>query len=510
MSTPAPVPRHTPAPFVLGHFVAGQPLAGASGRDGPVYDPATGALRGRVAFASVEETRSAITAAETALPGWAATTPLQRARVLFRFKALLESHMDELALTLSAEHGKVLSDARGEVVRGLEVVEFACGIPQLLKSDFTENVGTGVDSWSMRQPVGICAGITPFNFPAMVPMWMFPVAIACGNTFVLKPSEKDPSVPLRVAELLKEAGLPDGVFNVVNGDREAVDTLLTDPRVAAVSFVGSTPVAEYIYRTASAHGKRVQALGGAKNHMVVMPDADTRNAASALVGAAYGSAGERCMAISVAVAVGEAGDRLIEAVREQLASLKVAPGTAEGADMGPLVTREHLERVRGYVDLGVAEGAKLVVDGRGLAVKGHEQGYYLGPCLFDHVDPGMRIYCEEIFGPVLCVVRVPDLDSALDLVNAHEFGNGTAIFTASGEAARSFTQRVQCGMVGVNVPIPVPMAFHSFGGWKRSLFGPLHVHGPDGVRFYTRLKTVTSRWPTSAREGAQFVMPTMK
>jgi malonate-semialdehyde dehydrogenase (acetylating)/methylmalonate-semialdehyde dehydrogenase len=389
-------------------------------------------------------------------------------------------------------------------------VEFACGIPQLLKSEFTENVGSGVDSWSIRQPVGVCAGITPFNFPAMVPMWMFPVAIACGNTFVLKPSEKDPSVPVRVAELLKEAGLPDGVFNVVNGDREAVDTLLTDPRVAAVSFVGSTPVAEYIYRTASAHGKRVQALGGAKNHMVVMPDADTRNAASALVGAAYGSAGERCMAISVAVAVGDAGDRLVEAVKEQLTELKVAPGTVERADMGPLVTREHLERVRSYVDLGVEEGAALVVDGRGIRVTGHEQGYYLGPCLFDRVQPSMRIYREEIFGPVLCVVRVPDLESALELVNAHEFGNGTAIFTASGEAARSFTQRVLCGMVGVNVPIPVPMAFHSFGGWKRSLFGPLHVHGPDGVRFYTRLKTVTSRWPTSAREGAQFVMPTMK
>jgi len=510
MSTPAPTARPAPVPFALGHFVAGRLVPGTSGRDGPVHDPATGALRGRAAFASAEETRGAIAAAEAALPGWAATTPLQRARVMFRFKALLERHMDELALTLTSEHGKVLSDARGEVIRGLEVVEFACGIPQLLKSDFTENVGTGVDSWSMRQPVGVCAGITPFNFPAMVPMWMFPVAIACGNTFVLKPSEKDPSVPLRVAELLKEAGLPDGVFNVVNGDREAVDTLLTDPRVAAVSFVGSTPVAEYIYRTASAHGKRVQALGGAKNHMVVMPDADTRNAASALVGAAYGSAGERCMAISVAVAVGEAGDRLVEAVREQLASLKVAPGTLEGADMGPLVTREHLERVRGYVDLGVSEGAKLVVDGRGLSVKGHEQGYFLGPCLFDAVRPDMRIYREEIFGPVLCVVRVPDLDSALALVNDHEFGNGTAIFTASGEAARSFTQRVQCGMVGVNVPIPVPMAFHSFGGWKRSLFGPLHVHGPDGVRFYTRLKTVTSRWPTSAREGAQFVMPTMK
>jgi len=510
MSTPIPAAVHAPESFTLGHFVAGRHVAGTSGRVGPVYNPATGALRGHVAFASAEEARAAIAAAEAALPGWASVTPLQRARVMFRFKALLEAHADELALLLTSEHGKVLSDARGELTRGLEVVEFACGIPQLLKSEFTENVGTGVDSWSIRQPVGVCAGITPFNFPAMVPMWMFPVAIACGNTFVLKPSEKDPSVPLRVAELLQEAGLPEGVFNVINGDREAVDTLLTDPRVAAVSFVGSTPVAEYIYRTASAHGKRVQALGGAKNHMVVMPDADTRNAASALVGAAYGSAGERCMAISVAVAVGDAGDRLIDALRQQLADLKVAPGTADRADMGPLVTREHLDRVRGYVDLGVEEGAALVVDGRELRVPGHAQGYYLGPCLFDHVQPAMRIYREEIFGPVLCVVRVPDLESALELVNAHEFGNGTAIFTASGEAACSFTQRVLCGMVGVNVPIPVPMAFHSFGGWKRSLFGPLHVHGPDGVRFYTRLKTVTSRWPTAVRESAQFVMPTMK
>ena len=358
MSTPSHAAGRAAAPFNLGHFVAGRHVAGTSGREGPVYNPATGALRGHVAFATADETRVAIAAAEAALPGWAGTTPLQRARVMFRFKALLEQHADELALLLTSEHGKVLSDARGELTRGIEVVEFACGIPQLLKSEFTENVGTGVDSWSIRQPVGVCAGITPFNFPAMVPMWMFPVAIACGNTFVLKPSEKDPSVPLRVAELLKEAGLPDGVFNVVNGDREAVDTLLTDPRVAAVSFVGSTPVAEYIYRTASAHGKRVQALGGAKNHMVVMPDADTRNAASALVGAAYGSAGERCMAISVAVAVGDAGDRLIEAVKQQLAELKVAPGTVDRADMGPLVTREHLERVRGYVDLGVQEGAR--------------------------------------------------------------------------------------------------------------------------------------------------------
>jgi malonate-semialdehyde dehydrogenase (acetylating) / methylmalonate-semialdehyde dehydrogenase len=507
MSTPSPVAAAT---FRLGHWIGGRHVPGSGGREGPVHNPATGALRGHVAWATAEETRAAIAAAEAALPAWSAVTPLQRARVMFRFKALLEAHVEELALTLTSEHGKVLSDARGELTRGMEVVEFACGIPQLLKSEFTENVGTGVDSWSIRQPVGVCAGITPFNFPAMVPMWMFPVAIACGNTFVLKPSEKDPSVPLRVAELLREAGLPDGVFNVVNGDREAVDTLLTDPRVAAVSFVGSTPVAEYIYRTASAHGKRVQALGGAKNHMVVLPDADLRNAASALVGAAYGSAGERCMAISVAVAVGAAGDALVAEVKRQLADLKVAPGTVERADMGPLVTREHLERVRGYVDLGVEEGAELVVDGRNLRVTGHEQGYYLGPCLFDHVEPAMRIYREEIFGPVLCVLRVPDFESAVELVNTHEFGNGVAIFTASGEAARTFTQRVQVGMVGVNVPIPVPMAFHSFGGWKRSLFGPLHVHGPDGVRFYTRLKTVTARWPTAGREGAQFVMPTMK
>ena len=510
MSTAPSVARVAATPIALGHFIAGRAVAGTSGRSGPVHNPATGELRGSVAYASADETRDAIAAAEAALPAWAATPPLQRARVMFRYKALLEQHAAEIAALLTSEHGKVLSDARGELVRGAEVVEFACGIPQLLKSEYTENVGTNVDSWSIRQPVGVCAGITPFNFPAMVPMWMFPVAIACGNTFVMKPSEKDPSVPLRLAELLKDAGLPDGVFNVVNGDREAVDTLLTDPRVAAVSFVGSTPVAEYIYRTASAHGKRVQALGGAKNHMVVMPDAEVRNAASALVGAAYGSAGERCMAISVAVAVAGAGDALVAEVRRQLGDLKVASGMEPGADMGPLVTREHLERVRSYVELGVTEGAQLVVDGRGQRVAGHEEGYFLGPCLFDHVTPAMRIYREEIFGPVLCVVRVPDLASALAIVNQHEFGNGTAIFTASGEAARSFAHGVQCGMVGVNVPIPVPMAFHSFGGWKRSLFGPLHVHGPDGVRFYTRLKTVTSRWPTAQREGAQFTMPTMK
>jgi malonate-semialdehyde dehydrogenase (acetylating)/methylmalonate-semialdehyde dehydrogenase len=512
MSSRQPFAAEVAAPpaLSLGHFIAGRAVAGVSGRSGPVHDPATGAVRGAVAYASDEETRSAIAAAAAALPAWAATPPLQRARVLFRFKTLLDAHAGELAALITAEHGKVLSDARGEVTRGMEVVEFACGIPQMLKGEFSESVGTSVDSWSQRQPVGVCAGITPFNFPAMVPMWMFPVAIACGNTFVLKPSEKDPSCPMRLAELLREAGLPDGVFNVVNGDREAVDTLLTDPRVAAISFVGSTPVAEYIYRTGSAHGKRVQALGGAKNHLVVMPDADTGNAASALIGAAYGSAGERCMAISVAVAVAGAADPLIAAIRSQLESLKVGPGTADGVEMGPLVTREHLGRVANYVDLGVQEGARLVVDGRGLKVAGHERGYFIGPCLFDAVQPSMRIYREEIFGPVLCVVRVPDLGAALDLVNGHEFGNGAAIFTASGEAARTFSQGVQAGMVGVNVPIPVPMAFHSFGGWKRSLFGALHVHGPDGVRFYTRLKTVTSRWPTARRENAQFVMPTMK
>ncbi len=509
MSQPLTAPAGLP-PFSLGHFVGGQFVAGTSGRAGVVHNPATGAERGVVAYASADETRAAIAAAARALPAWAATPPLQRARVMFRFKALLEQHLDELAGLITAEHGKVLSDARGEVIRGMEVVEFACGIPQLLKGEFSENVGTAVDSWSARQPVGVCAGITPFNFPSMVPMWMYPVAIACGNTFVLKPSEKDPSCPMRVAELLKQAGLPDGVFNIVNGEREAVDVLLTDPPVGAVSVVGSTPVAEYIYRTASAAGKRVQALGGAKNHMVVMPDADTANAASALIGAAYGSAGERCMAISVALAVGDAGDDLIAEIQKQLKDLKVGPGHLEPVDMGPLVTKEHLARVRGYVDLGVQEGAKLVVDGRALKVKGHEGGYFIGPCLFDDVQPSMRIYKEEIFGPVLCVVRVPDLATALELVNGHEFANGTAIFTASGEAARAFAHAVQVGMVGVNVPIPVPMAFHSFGGWKRSLFGPLHVHGPDGVRFYTRLKTVTSRWPSSKRESAQFTIPTMK
>jgi malonate-semialdehyde dehydrogenase (acetylating)/methylmalonate-semialdehyde dehydrogenase len=444
------------------------------------------------------------------LPAWSETPSLQRARVLFRFKALLDAHIDELAALITSEHGKVLADARGEVTRGLEVVEFACGIPHLLKGEFSDNVGTGIDCWSLRQPVGVCAGITPFNFPAMVPLWMFPVALACGNTFVLKPSEKDPSCGLRLAELLGEAGLPPGVLNVVNGDREAVETLLTDEHVAAVSFVGSTPVARHIYETAARSGKRVQALGGAKNHMVVMPDADTKLAAQALMGAAYGSAGERCMAISVAVAVGDAGDRLVAELQPLIASLRIGPGTSEGVEMGPLVTREHLQRVRDYVEIGVQEGAKAIVDGRTLQVPGHADGFYLGATLFDRVEPRMRIYREEIFGPVLIVVRVPDLRAALELVNGHEFGNGTAIFTRDGDAARAFCHEVQVGMVGVNVPIPVPMAFHSFGGWKRSLFGDLQVHGPEGVRFYTRLKTVTSRWPTGPRSGSDYVMPTMK
>jgi len=495
----------------LSHWINGKHVQGQSGREGEVTNPATGHVTGALPYASADETREAIAAAWQALPEWAAQTPLQRARVMFRFKALLDEHMDEIAGLISAEHGKVMSDARGEVTRGLEVVEFACGIPHLLKGEHSESVGTRVDSWSVRQPVGVCAGITPFNFPAMVPMWMFPVAIACGNTFVLKPSEKDPSAPLRVAELLQEAGLPDGVFNVVNGDREAVETLLTDERVGAISFVGSTPIAESIYRTGSEHGKRVQALGGAKNHMVVMPDADPEQAANALIGAGYGSAGERCMAISVAVAVSnETADRLVEKLAPKVEALEIGPGTREGVEMGPLVTREHRQKVLDYVDIGVEEGAELVVDGRGLTVERHEDGFFMGGCLFDRVTPEMRIYREEIFGPVLIVVRADDFEQATHLVNTHEFGNGTAIFTRDGGTAREFAHHVQCGMVGINVPIPVPMAFHSFGGWKRSLFGPLHIHGPEGVRFYTRMKTITSRWPTDVHAPAEFSMPTMK
>ena len=493
----------------LGHYIGGKAVDGGSGRSAPVFNPALGVAATEVALASAAETKSAIASARTALTEWSDTPALRRARVMFKFRELIEKHADELAAIITREHGKVLADARGEVTRGLEIVEFACGIPQLLKGEYSDAVGRGIDSWSLRQPVGVCAGITPFNFPAMVPMWMFPIAVACGNTFVLKPSEKDPGCPLRLAELMTEAGAPAGVLNVVNGDKEAVDTLLTDPGVDAVSFVGSTPIAEHVYRTGSNAGKRVQALGGAKNHMVVMPDADPATAAHALAGAAYGSAGERCMAISVAVAVGDAGDRLIAALKPELAAIKVRPGTEDGADMGPLVTREHRERVLGYVEAGIQEGAKLVVDGRKLTVPGHERGFFMGPVLFDGVTEGMTVYREEIFGPVLVVLRVRTLDEALGLIERHEFGNGTSIFTRDGGAAREFTRRVAAGMVGINVPIPVPMAFHCFGGWKRSLFGPLHMHGPDGVRFYTRLKTVTARWPEGSR-GAEFTMPTMR
>jgi malonate-semialdehyde dehydrogenase (acetylating) / methylmalonate-semialdehyde dehydrogenase len=492
------------------HFINGKPVSGASGRWGDVFNPATGERARRVALASAAEVDQAVRAARAAFPGWAATPPLTRARVMFRFRELLLREEATLARIITDEHGKVLSDATGELTRGMEVVEFACGIPHLMRGEVTEQVGRGIDSFSVRQPVGVCAGITPFNFPVMVPMWMFPVALACGNTFVLKPSERDPSAGFRIAELLLEAGLPPGVFNVVNGDKEAVDALLTHPEVDAISFVGSTPIAEYIYATAATHGKRVQALGGAKNHMVVMPDADLDQATDALMGAAFGSAGERCMAVSVAVAVGGVGDRLMDKLVPRVRALKVGPGTDPEAEMGPLVTAQHLQKVSSYVDLGVQEGAKLVVDGRGLKLQGYENGYFIGGTVFDDVKPEMRIYKEEIFGPVLSVVRAPDFDSAVKLVNDHEYGNGVAIFTRDGDAAREFVNRVQIGMVGVNVPIPVPMAFHSFGGWKRSLFGDMAVHGMEGVRFYTRLKTVTSRWPAGIRSGAEFVMPTMR
>jgi malonate-semialdehyde dehydrogenase (acetylating)/methylmalonate-semialdehyde dehydrogenase len=451
---------------------------------------------------------AAVQAATEALRGWAARTPLVRARVMFKMRELLESNARELAAVVTAEHGKVLSDAAGEVTRGLEVVEFAAGIPELLKGEFSDQVGRGVDSYSLRQPLGVAAGITPFNFPLMVPLWMAPMALACGNTFILKPSERDPSASLFLADLFRQAGLPDGAFNVVQGDKEAVDAILEHPGIASISFVGSTPIAEYIHRTGIAHAKRVQALGGAKNHMVIMPDADLEQTTDALVGAGYGSAGERCMAISVAVAVGGIGDALIERLAPRVRALKVAPGTDPDAEMGPLVTRTHLNKVRDYVGIGVAEGATLVVDGRDLRLQGYEDGFYLGGCLFDHVTPDMRIYKEEIFGPVLSVMRAGTFDEALKLVNDHEYGNGTAGFTRDGDTARAFMHGVNAGMVGINVPIPVPVAYHSFGGWKRSLFGDHHIYGPEGVRFYTKLKTVTSRWPTGVRAGAQFAMPT--
>jgi malonate-semialdehyde dehydrogenase (acetylating) / methylmalonate-semialdehyde dehydrogenase len=492
----------------LSHFIGGRLLKGASGRFGLVYNPALGKAVRQVPLANQAEVNSAVRAAASAFPAWAAMPPLRRARILARFRELLERDIDRLAAIITAEHGKVLSDAKGEVQRGLEVVEFVTGIPNLLKGEYSEQVGVGVDSYSVRQPLGVAAGITPFNFPAMVPMWMFPVALACGNTFVLKPSEKDPSLGVELALLLQESGLPDGVFNVVHGDKEAVDAIIDNPEIQAISFVGSTPIAQYIYTRGAATGKRVQALGGAKNHMVILPDADLDQAVDALMGSAYGSAGERCMAISVAVAV---GDKLADALRDRIADklkdLKVAPGTEPGAEMGPLVTGDHLKKVRGYIDVGVEEGAELVADGRRTRV--NSEGFFLGATLFDHVKPSMRIYREEVFGPVLSLVRVPDFDAALKLVNDHEYGNGTAIFTRDGDAARTFSMGVKAGMVGVNVPIPVPMAFHSFGGWKRSLFGDHYMHGPEGVRFYTRLKTITARWPTGIRKGADFQMPVL-
>ena len=495
---------------IIEHFVNGKKFLGDSKRTSKVFNPATGEQSAEVKLASTNDMDKAIEAAKSAFTSWSKKPPLQRARVMFKFKEIIEKNFEELTRIIVSEHGKVFDDAKGEITRGLEVVEFACGIPQLLKGEFTENVGTDVDSWSLRQPLGVCAGITPFNFPAMVPMWMFPVAIACGNTFILKPSEKDPSCSIRLAELLLEAGLPEGVFNVVNGDKEAVDAIINSKDVSAVSFVGSTPIAKYIYENCAKNEKRVQALGGAKNHAVIMPDCDLEQAVNGLMGAAYGSAGERCMAQSVAVAVGGIGDKLVESLAKKVEALKVGSGMDKKSEMGPLVTKEHLEKVKGYVDIGIKEGAKLIVDGRNLKLQGYEKGYYMGGCLFDDVKKDMRIYREEIFGPVLSVVRAKNFDDALSLVNEHEFGNGVAIFTRDGDTGRTFASKVQVGMVGINIPIPVPMAFHSFGGWKRSLFGDQHMHGPEGVRFYTKLKTVTSRWPSGLRSDPEFVMPTMK
>jgi malonate-semialdehyde dehydrogenase (acetylating)/methylmalonate-semialdehyde dehydrogenase len=491
------------------HWIGGQPTRGAGTRSGPVYNPATGEVTKHVVFATAADVDAAVKAAQAALPEWRDAPPIRRARIMQRFLALLQANQKELAALINSEHGKTLPDALGEVTRGVEVVEFACGIPHLLKGEYSENVGTQVDCHTVRQPVGVCAGITPFNFPAMVPMWMFPVAIACGNTFVLKISEKVPSTVMRIAALFKEAGLPDGVFNVVHGDKEAVDAILNHPAIAAVSFVGSTPIAKYIYETCAKNGKRVQALGGAKNHAVVLPDADLEFTADALIGAAYGSAGERCMAISAAVAVGAAGDPLVALLEKKAKSIRIGPGDADGMDMGPLVTREHRDKVASYVDAGVAEGAKLVVDGRGFKVPGREQGFFLGTTLFDRVTPAMKIYRDEIFGPVLVVLRAETLEEAIALVNSNPFANGTAIFTESGGAARRFENEIQVGMVGINVPIPVPVAFYSFGGWKSSLFGDLHVHGMEGVKFYTRTKVITTRWPHQDTPAPGFHMPTL-
>ena len=496
---------------LIQHLIHGQITPGGQ-RTQPVYNPATGQVIATLQLADKLTVEQAIASAHAAYPAWRATPPLKRARVMSKLKTLLEDNAEQICALVTAEHGKVLSDALGELQRGIENVEYASYAPELLKGEHSKNVGSGVDSWSEFQPLGVTAGITPFNFPVMVPLWMWPMAIACGNTFVLKPSERDPSSALLVAQLALQAGLPPGVLNVVNGDKEAVDTLLHDKRVTAISFVGSTPIAEYIYATGCANGKRVQALGGAKNHAVVMPDADVPNAVSALMGAAYGSCGERCMAIPLVVAVGDTtADAVVAGLKVEIAKMKVGPGTDAANDMGPLVTKAHFEKVKGYVDAGVAEGATLVVDGRGITVPGHEDGYFLGACLFDHVKPGMTIYREEIFGPVLGVMRVKSMQEAMDLIDAHEYGNGTCIFTRDGEAARYFTDNILVGMVGVNVPLPVPVAYHSFGGWKRSLFGDLSAYGPDAVRFYTKRKTITQRWPSAGvREGATFSFPSAR
>ncbi len=498
----------------IDHYIAGKVVAGTSGRAQDVYNPATGAVSGRTALASAAEVDKAVAAAQAAFPAWAETSPLRRARILFKFLELMNHHRDDLARLITAEHGKVFTDAQGEVTRGIEILEFATGIPQLLKGDFTEQVSTGMDNWTMRQPLGVVAGITPFNFPVMVPMWMFPVAIAAGNTFILKPSPIDPSPSLFMADLLKKAGLPDGVFNVVQGDKEAVDALLAHHDVKAVSFVGSTPIANYIYETGARNGKRVQALGGAKNHMVVMPDADLDQAVDGLIGAAYGSAGERCMAISVAVLVGDVADKIMPKLIERTKALKIKNGMELDAEMGPIVTGIAHQRITGYIEYGAREGAKLLVDGRGFKGKaagaGCDNGFWLGGTLFDHVTPEMKIYKEEIFGPVLSCVRVPDFATAVKLINDHEFGNGVSCYTRDGHVAREFSHRIQVGMVGINVPIPVPMAWHGFGGWKRSLFGDMHAYGEEGVRFYTKQKSVMQRWPESIGKGAEFTMPTSK
>ncbi|MGV3741578.1 MAG: CoA-acylating methylmalonate-semialdehyde dehydrogenase [Burkholderiaceae bacterium] len=499
---------------LIEHFINGRISPSTGGRSQAVFNPATGEASSHVSLATEQEVHATVQAAAEAFPAWADTAPLKRARILFKFKDLIERHHDALAALITKEHGKVFSDAKGEVTRGLEIVEFACGVPQLLKTEFTDNIGGGIDNWQLRQPLGVTAGITPFNFPVMVPLWMAPIALATGNTFILKPSERDPSPSLMLADLLKQAGLPDGVFNVVQGDKTAVDTLLTHPQVQAVSFVGSTPIAEYVYQTGSRRAGRyplrVQALGGAKNHLVVMPDANLDITVDALMGAAYGSAGERCMAISVAVAVGDMADRLLEALVPRVRALKIGNGMQPDVEMGPVVTAQHKARIESYIEDGVQAGAKLLVDGRGFKVPGHENGFFLGGTLFDHVTPDMKIYQEEIFGPVLCVVRVPDMAAAGELINRHEFGNGVALFTSDGHTAREFSRRIEAGMVGINVPLPVPMAWHSFGGWKRSLFGDTHIYGEEGVRFYTRYKSVMQRWPESIAKGAEFTMPVAK